>query len=283
MENILITGVSTGIGFSLCKLFLEQGCRVFGSVRNEKDADRLSNEFGEHFVPLIFDVTDYDAVVASVTKVKKVINDEGLACLINNAGIAVGGPVMFTSLEDYQRQFDVNLFGVIAVTKAYLPLLGAVDNYKKEPGIILNMSSISGQIAFPFLSPYCASKFALEAFADSLRRELLIYGIDVISIEPGPIKTPIWNKSAEIPSKIMASDYGPPLQQFQQMMGKSAKRGMESDDLAKKVFNVYRKKNPKTRYVFMNKKFQGFTIPNYFLTPRKLDRIVKKMFFSSKG
>ena len=211
---------------------------------------------------------------------QEVIEDEGLACLINNAGIAVGGPVMHISMEDYQRQFDVNLFGVIAVTKAYLPLLGAVKNYKNKPGKILNMSSISGQIAFAFLSPYCASKFALEAFGDCLRREMIIYGIDVISIEPGPVKTPIWNKSPEIPAEVLASDFGNGLQQFQQYMGKSAKEGMESDDLAMEVFKVYKKRKPKTRYVFMNKKFTNYTIPRHFISARKFDGFIKKMLFS---
>lgn len=280
MENILITGASTGIGYSLCKTYLAEDCRVFGSVRNAKDADSLSHQFGEYFHPLIFDVTDYDAVSASVTEVKKVIKDEGLACLINNAGIAVGGPVMFTSLEDYQRQFDVNLFGVIAVTKAYLPLLGAVDNYKNVPGKILNMSSVSGQIAFPFLSPYCASKFALEAFGDSLRREMLVYGIDVISIEPGPIKTPIWTKIADTPDDVKASIFWPALKKFNQQMVKSEEYGMESEDLAKEVLKVYNKKKPKTRYAFLNKKFTTYTIPRYFISARKFDGFIKKIFFS---
>ena len=280
MENILITGVSTGIGYSLCKIFLENGCRVFGSVRNSDDAKRLSDDLGDNFHPLVFDVTDHKSVYASVAGVQKAINGKGLACLINNAGIAVGGPVMFTSLEDYQRQFNVNLFGAIAVTKAYLPLLGAVKNYDSKPGKILNMSSVSGQIAFPFLSPYCASKFALEAFGDSLRRELLLYGIDVISIEPGPIKTPIWRKSPELSDEVMKSDYGPIMENFQYKVRKSAKQGMESDDLAKEVYRIFKKKNPKTRYVFLNNKFTNFTIPRYFISSRKFDGIIKKMFFS---
>ena len=207
MENVLITGVSTGIGYSLCKIYLDKGCRVMGSVRNQVDAERLTSEFGQHFHPLVFDVTDHNAINKSVKNVTELLGDEGLDCLINNAGIAVSGPVMHLSVEDYQRQFDVNLFGVIAVTQAFLPLLGAVKNYGNQPGKILNMSSVSGRIAFPFLSPYCASKFALEAFSDALRRELLLYGIDVISIEPGPIKTPIWNKETDLPPEVAQSDF----------------------------------------------------------------------------
>ena len=280
MENILITGASTGIGYNLCKVYLANNCRVLGSVRSEKDANRLAKELGENFHPLIFDVTDHKAIGASVDQVKGIIKDEGLNCLVNNAGIAVGGPVMYLDVKEYQRQFDVNILGVIAVTKAYLPLLGATEEYTNEPGKILNISSISGEVAFPFLSPYCASKSALNAFGDSLRRELLIYGIDVITIEPGPIKTPIWSKHDAISEEVKASMYWPALKKFGQQTRKSEERGMEPEDLAGKIFNVYVKRKPKTRYIFMKKKFMNFIIPRYFISPRKFDGFVRKIFFS---
>lgn len=279
MENILITGASTGIGYSLTKIFLNEGFRVFGSVRKKVDAEKLKSEFGANFHALLFDVTDHDAVAASVSEIEPIIRDEGLAGLINNAGIAVSGTVMHTPIKEYQRQFDVNLFGVIAVTKAYLPLLGAVKNYTNKPGKIINMSSVSGVIAFPFLSPYCASKFALEAFSDSLRRELLMYGIDVIKIAPGAIKTPIWRKSEMVSQDdIVTSDYGAGFQIFVHQVQKSVKGAMESDELARKVFDVFRKKKPRTRYTFLNKKFTKYTIPRYFISDRIFDGFIKKMF-----
>lgn len=280
MENILITGASTGIGQSLCKLYSDHGYRVFGSVRKEKDAERLSKDFGATFHPLIFDVSDHKAVENSVLEVNKVIGGEGLSCLINNAGIAVAGPVTLLSLEDFQKQFDVNLFGVIAVTKAYLPLLGAKMNYANKPGKIINISSVSGQIAFPFMSPYCASKFALEAFSESLRRELLLYGIDVILIEPGPIKTPIWEKSAHIPTGAKRSDFSSSLTKFQQHVVKSAKHGIEAQDLSQRIYKVFLTSKPKTRYVFTNKKFINYTIPRYLVSSRRFDSVIRKMFFS---
>ena len=280
MENIFITGASTGIGYSLTKIFLNEGFRVFGSVRKQIDADKLGKGHDERFHPLIFDVTDHTAVNESVSIVEDILQGDGLAGLINNAGIAVSGTVMHTPIEDYQRQFDVNIFGVIAVTKAYLPLLGAVKNYIKKPGKIINMSSVSGVIAFPFLSPYCSSKFALEAFSDSLRRELLMYGIDVIKIAPGAIRTPIWRKSEMVSQDdVLNSDYGPGLLKFQKSVKKSVKGAMESDELARKVFDVFNKKNPKTRYTFLNKKFVNYTIPRYLISSRKFDSFVKKMFF----
>lgn len=281
MENILITGASTGIGYSLTKIFLDKGCRVFGSVRKKEDADRLKKDFGALVHPLIFDVTDHKAVIESVAIVEEILQGEGLAGLINNAGIAVSGAVMHTPIEDYQKQFDVNFFAVIAVTKAYLPLLGATKNYTKKPGKILNISSTSGVISFPFLSPYCSSKFALEAFSDALRRELLLYGIDVIKIAPGPIKTPIWKKSDSISQEILDSDYGPGIKKFQQQVKKSVRGAMESDVLAENIYKVFIKKNPKTRYTFLNKKFTNYTIPRYLISPRKFDGFIKKMFFEN--
>ena len=162
-----------------------------------------------------------------------------------------------------------------------MPLLGAVKNYTKKPGKIINISSTSGVIGFPFLSPYCSSKFALEAFSDSLRRELLLYGIDVIKIAPGPIKTPIWRKSDSLSQEILNSDYGPGIQKFQQQVKKSVRGAMESDVLAEKIYNVFIKKNPKTRYTFLNKKFANYTIPRYLISSRKFDGIIKKMFFGN--
>ena len=143
----------------------------------------------------------------------------------------------------------------------------------------MNISSISGQIAFPFLSPYCASKSALEAFGDALRREMLLYGIDVISIEPGPIKTPIWSKGQGPPQEVLDSDFGPALKKFFKHTRKSEEGGMEADDLATKIYRVYKKKKPKVRYVFMNNKLSNFIIPRYVMSSRLLDRFVKKMFF----
>ncbi len=282
MENILITGASTGIGYNLAKIFLNHGFRVFGSVRKEADAQKLKNEFGENFHALIFDVTNHESVRSSITELKSIIGQEGLAGLINNAGIAISGTIMHTSIEDYQRQFDVNYFGVIAVTKACLPLLGAQKDYTLKPGKIINISSVSGKIAYPFLSPYCSSKFALEAFSDSLRREMLIYGIDVITIGPGPIKTPIWKKSEALPSKILNSDYGLGLQRFHHQIVKGVKNAMDPEELGNRIYSIFVKKHPKTRYAFLNNKFINYTIPLYFLSPRMVDGFVKKLFAPKK-
>ncbi len=279
MDYVLITGVSTGIGYALAKKFLAEGCIVFGSVRNVKDAEKLKLDFGQSFHPLLFDVTNQEAIEAAVGEVEKLLQGKALAGLINNSGIALGGPVAYLPLSEFRRQFDVNVFGLIAVTKAFLPLLGARAGFNGHPGKILNISSVSGKVGFPFIAPYCASKFAVEGFSQSLRRELLPYGIDVITIGPGPVKTPIWGKAEETPEEVLRSDYGTAVGRFREFMKKGADAGLEADDLANRVFRVFVKKRARTNYLFMNNKFFNYIVPEYFMTDRMMDRMLKKMLF----
>ncbi len=169
-EYVVVTGVSSGIGHAITVDLTEQGYHVFGSVRTQEDADRVQAEFGERFMPLIFDVTDGDAVRRAADQVTAVAGEIGLAGLVNNAGIAVGGPLMHLPIDEMRRQLEVNVVGVLQVTQAFLPLLGAQPDPPFESGRIVNISSVSGHIAYPFMGPYAASKHALEAMTDSLRR-----------------------------------------------------------------------------------------------------------------
>ena len=194
MKSIVITGTSTGIGYACSKHFIEKGYKVFGSVRNDNDANRVSNELGSNFIPLIFDVTDETAVKESVKVVENQIGNQKLSGLINNAGLGVMGTIQSLSAEQFKYQFDVNVLGVFHCCQAYLDLLGADKNRKGDPGKIINISSVSGEIGMPFMSAYNMSKFGLEGFSEGIRRELLMYGIDVVVIAPGPVKTPIWKK-----------------------------------------------------------------------------------------
>jgi NAD(P)-dependent dehydrogenase (short-subunit alcohol dehydrogenase family) len=279
MDHVLITGVSTGIGYSLAKKFITEGYAVIGSVRIATDAEKLKQDFGQYFHPIILDVTDQESIDAAVAQVEKLLRGSALACLINNSGIAVGGTVMHLPLSEFRRQFDVNVFGLVAVTKAFLPQLGARSGFQGTTGKIINISSVSGKVGFPFIAPYCASKFAVEGFSQSLRRELLPYGIDVITIGPGPVKTPIWGKAEETPENVRRSDYGKALGRFREFMMKSAASGLEPDDLANRIFRVFRKKNPRTNYLFMNKKFFNYIVPEYFMSARMMDNVLKKMLF----
>ena len=162
MKQVVITGVSTGIGYACVKLLLSREFRVDGSVRNQSDAGRLQRDFGERFVPLLFDVTDEETVQAEAAKVSEHLGTNMLDGLVNNAGIEVAGPLAHLPTDQFQHQLEVNLVGPFIVTKAFLPLLGADPARKGIPGRIVNISSAGGKIAGPFTGAYSASKFGLE-------------------------------------------------------------------------------------------------------------------------
>ena len=204
---VVITGVSTGIGYNTAKYLVEKGFYVFGSVRKQSDADRIKANLGDQFTPLIFDVTDVEGLKIAIDQVKAIIGSTGLKALVNNAGISIFGPLMHLSPEEFRQQLDINVIGAFCVTQAFLPLLGTDKKSKRSPGRVVNISSISGKIALPFFGAYAASKFALEAMSDSLRRELNLYGIDVILIEPGITVTPILDKIREQFNRFQKTDY----------------------------------------------------------------------------
>lgn len=191
MMNILLTGVSSGIGATTAQRLLERGHRVWGTVRKAEDAARLAAH--ANFTTLVMDVADSASVKVAVDG----ISDAGevLHAVVNNAGIAVSGPLETIEEVDYRWQFDVNVFGTLAVCQAALPLLHAAREAGATNVTVVNVSSVSGYVSSPFTSLYSASKFALEALTDGLRRELHPFGIDVVSVAPGPVKTPIWAKA----------------------------------------------------------------------------------------
>jgi NAD(P)-dependent dehydrogenase (short-subunit alcohol dehydrogenase family) len=278
LKSILVTGASTGIGYHLAQQFSRKGYHVYASVRKEADAERLKNDVGNGVTPLLFDVTDSEAIHEAAAFVAKDTGTRGLSGLINNAGIAVTGPVMHIGLEEYRKQFEVNLFGTIEVTKAFLPLLGAVKDAAHPPGKILNISSVSGSIGYPFMSPYNASKFALEGFSEALRRELMMYGIDVIVVAPGSIKTPIWDKNDGFPQDLLNSDYAPALKRFMRRAKRNGETGMDVEVFADRVVRIFEKKKPAVRYTILNNKLKMYIMPKYLIPTRTVDRIIFKMF-----
>lgn len=275
-KNLVITGVSTGIGYELARQFLEKGYRVFGSVRKEEDAERLMSEFGSNFMPLLFDVTNYTAIEKAAKLVEEVVGEEGIAGLINNAGIAVGGPALHVDIKDFEYQFQVNVFGLVKCIQSFAPLLGAQENHQAFPGRIINIGSVSGKIGMPFVGPYVGSKFAVEGLSHSIRRELLLYGIDVIVIGPGPVKTPIWQKSIKM-EPYYDTPYGKMLQRFENgMVQKSIERGFTPEYLSRKIAKIFEKRKPKTRYTMAPQALVNYYIPR-LLPDRVLDRIAKKL------
>lgn len=187
--GVLVTGASTGIGAAAAKALRARGLAVFAGVRKPEDAERARSEGLE---PLIIDVTDSESIAAAAAEV------DSLTALVNNAGVAVSGPVEYVPIEEWRKQMEINLIGQIAVTQAFLPALRAGG----PGGRIVNVSSIGGRLALPLAGPYAASKHALEAVSDSLRRELRAEGMHVSLIEPGGVKTPIWEKGVSAANTI---------------------------------------------------------------------------------
>jgi short-subunit dehydrogenase len=272
LKSVVITGVSTGIGYDLTREFISHGYKVFGSVRNRKDADRLKNEFGGLYFPLILDVTNLNAILEAAELIKRELNHHTLTGLINNAGIAVSGPIMHIPLEELINQFDINVFAVINITRAFVPLLKG-----ENPGKIINISSVSGKNVFPFLGAYAASKHALEAVSDAFRRELAIYGIKTVIIEPGSTQSAIWDKVPDL-SKYENTDFFEAIGRVLKNIEKSLGQIMPVEKISKVVYKAFMKKNPKARYVIVHNKLTYWWLPR--LLPEKvLDKLFVKMMF----
>ena len=210
----MVTGASKGIGHAVVAQLLQDGYGVFGSVRRQQDAQTLSAQFGSGFTPLLFDVTAPEQIAEAAALVAEKTGENGLAALVNNAGIAVPGPLSALPASVFREHLETNVMGVFHVTQAFLPSLGTSKPRTSKPGRIVNISSVSGRIAYPFMGPYAASKHALEAMSDAWRRELMLYGIDLIVIEPGAIQTAIWDRASLISSEYRDTDYGPILEKI---------------------------------------------------------------------
>jgi NAD(P)-dependent dehydrogenase (short-subunit alcohol dehydrogenase family) len=275
MRSVVITGASTGIGWATAKLLLERGFRVFGSVRKAADADRLKSEFGANFTPLIFDVTDEAAVLAAARQVRAALNGETLAGLVNNAGIAVAGPVLELAVDEFRRQMDVNLIGPIIATQAFGPLLGSDPSLKGPKGRIVMISSVAGKSGNPLLSAYSASKHAIEGLSESLRREMMLFGIDVVIVAPGAVKTPIWGKVEEIDiSPYKNSPFLPSLERIRKFMLHLGKIGLPPEKIAERIFEALTSAHPKVRYQITPDPMRHLIIG--LLPKRTVDKITAK-------
>lgn len=248
MKTVLITGASTGIG-EACTLWLQdRGYRVFAGVRKSTDAEALQQKSKGHLMPVLLDVVDEASIRKAVQFV--LTQTPKLDGLVNNAGIAVAGPLEFVPLAELRRVLEVNVVGQVAVTQAFLPLL------REARGRVVLMSSISGRVAAPLMGPYAASKFALEAIGDALRRELAPWGIGVSIIEPGNIQTPIWRKGIawgealkeQLPPEAIQL-YGRAIDGILHYIRAQDGRGLPSNEVARVVEQALVSARPKTRYV----------------------------------
>lgn len=267
---VVITGASTGIGEACALYFDKLGFQVFAGVRKDADSKALKQKASNRLIPILIDVTDTASIVSAASTVAATVGEVGLTGLVNNAGITISGPLEFTPLSELRKQFEVNVIGQIAVTQAFLPLL------RKGCGRIVNMGSISGRIALPFLGPYAASKFALEALTDALRVELRPWNISVSIIEPGNIVTPIWEKSRVAADEMMESLpqeahklYGPVMSALRKVMVKMSKAGVSADVVVEVVAHALTAKKPKTRYVVGRRKVR-FRVALFGLMPDRM-------------
>ncbi len=269
-----VTGVSTGIGKGIASVMASSGWRVLGSVRKLSDAQALQPEFGERFVPIVFDVEDNDAIIAAADKVRTQLAGRTLDGLVNNAGMSLSDPLLVQSVTDFRRQIEVSLIGVFAVTRAFAPLLGAEPLLAGPRGRIVNISSVGGKIGPPFLGAYAAAKHGVEGFSESLRRELRLVGIDVIIIGPGSVVTAIWDKAQAAPSDHLAGTIRErPFKSFQDVMIETGSKGLAPERIGEVARTALTAARPRTRYAPVPGKLLNRTMPTR-LPSRLVDRLI---------
>lgn len=272
MESVIITGASSGIGEATALALHKSGKQVFAGARKEKDLQRLQ-KMGLEAIPM--DVEKDQSLQEAKALIEKRLKKGNRISLINNAGLAIGGPVEGVSIARWKEQFEVNVFGLVRSTQIFLPWIRATS------GRVVNISSVSGLMAIPYLGPYAASKFAVEAISDSLRREIQRFGCKVVLIEPGPIQTPIWEKGlgrkemlfAEVDPQLLPV-YEQELKAFFSMVEKSAKNAVSTTKVTDVIAKALSAKSPKTRYVVgdLAVSLQAAIVP--FLSDKMVDKMI---------
>jgi NAD(P)-dependent dehydrogenase (short-subunit alcohol dehydrogenase family) len=249
--NVVITGASRGIGRA-CALELDRlGLfRVFAGVRTESDAEALKQKAGGSLTPVLLDITKQQSIQSACDVVCSATTETGLNGLVNNAGIAVAGPLEFTPIDELRRQFEVNVIGQIAVTQSFLPLL------RKGVGRIVNIGSMEGLMAMPFVGPYCSSKFAMEALTDSLRMELKPWSISVSIVEPGIVRTQVLENSIKAAEDIVQAMperayglYAPAIRAAREVAVEIVKSAMPPDEVIRAIIHALTARKAKTRYI----------------------------------
>ena len=279
-KSVLITGCSSGIGAALVSEFLKRGFLVFGSIRAKNMEAPLKKKYGKNFIPLVFDVTNYLQISKAQKKVRSILNGDNLGILINNAGIAQLGPVEHITSEEFDLHLKTMVVGTFNCVQIFLPLLGTKNNF--SPGKVINISSGGGSIGQPFMASYCSSKHALEGFSESLRRELLIYGIKVIIVEPRAFKTAIWDKSNvdDRAAKFDKTEYSRAFEKFTNFIKDSSKQGQDVKYLAQKIYTIAMMKKPKVKYSMGPSGLQFYLIRT--LPKRFIDKVLGKYFLLIK-
>lgn len=280
-QAVVVTGVSTGIGEAIARLLVSRGLHVFGSVRKSEDGRRLASALGPLFTPLVFDTTDRDAVFAAAAQVEAALNGGPLLGLVNNAGIAVAGLLLYMRPDEIAQQLDVNLQGTLNATQAFAPLLGAVPGFRGMPGRIVMMSSVAGTSATPFMGAYNISKFGLEGMSEALRRELMLFGIPLAIIAPGAVKTPIWNKGLALnEERYTKGPFAAALDKMRAMVRSKAGIGLEPEVIAQAVCRALTEKRPALRTVLTPEPVTYFLLNR--LPKRVGDMLIARMLGLSR-
>ena len=276
-KSIVITGVSSGIGHETVAYFIEQGYTVFGSVRSEADYERLQADFPDNFTPLKFDVVDKEAIQAAVGKVQEVLGDNLLTALVNNAGIALAGPLELVDDDRFEHQLMVNVVGLRLVINAFLPLLGASLDRPSDQrsGKIINISSISGILNAPINGSYSIAKHAVESVGEVYRRELMMYGIDVVSIQAGPIQSRIWEKNIGSMSEFADSDYAPMIEKVEAMMAEAQKVAKPARVMSQRIHEIIDDRNPRTAYIIHSRVLPVYLV-SHWMPARWVDRMLHR-------
>jgi NAD(P)-dependent dehydrogenase (short-subunit alcohol dehydrogenase family) len=273
----LVTGASSGIGRATALLLDRSGFQVFAGVRRGEHGEDLRRQASERLTPILLDVTDPHSIEAAARTVSDALRGRELAGLVNNAGIDIAGPLETSSIAGVRSQFEVNVIGLLAVTQAFLPLL------RQSRGRIINVGSVLGRLAIPFMGAYSASKFALEGLTDAFRIELRPWGIHVSLIEPGPVATPLWSKThflagmneerGDSAGKLYATTNAAAQAAFTQF-GQS---GISADKVAAKIFEALTARNPKPRYL-VGRDAKALSLLAALVPDRMRDRILIKRF-----
>ncbi len=276
MKNVVVTGVSTGIGRGVVTVLAGKGWHVFGSVRKEADASSLKQALGDRFTPLVFDVEDNAAIIAAAELVRAKLAGRMLDGLVNNAGSSFSDPLLVQSVTDFRRQIEINLVGMFAVTRAFAPLLGADPALTGPKGRIVNVSSVGGRMGPPFLGAYAAAKHGVEGFSESLRRELQLVGIDVIIVAPGSVATAIWDKAEALPlDHVTGTIWEKPYRAFIDWMVENGRQGLAPEQVGKVIATALTAAKPKARYEAVKGRFANATLPS-LLPSRTVDRLIGK-------
>lgn len=247
-STVVVTGASSGIGAACVRYLSEQGLHVFAGVRKQADADAICALGNSRLVPLLLDVTDSATITKAAHAVGAALGGDGLAGLVNNAGVSVDQPLECVAIDTLRRQLEVNAIGPVAVTQAFMPLL------RRARGRVVNVSSINGRVASPFSGPYCMSKFALEAFTDCLRQELASWRMHVAAVEPGAIDTAMWDKGRDDDWTVVASKqdldlYGQAYRAFRGFSQRTAAGAIACDAVNRAIFHALTARRPRTRYL----------------------------------